>query len=221
MAHLERGHHFLFGRGDGLFAVLHLQFPDLVDAHLVALDHAGGVKALGAHRKVRGVERERPVHLEPRDAERHHDIGDRVRLGEHILDLFARVDVPVGHVLLAHRALHLLGQALALTHGLHGLERQLGLHALQNQVVHDIVAAADAAGQRDALVHQLLRVAQPHVRAVRQAGNRDQLGKGRGLGLLDHAAHEFGAELGHRKAAEVAQNGVGIRVFARVFECLA
>ena len=161
------------------------------------------------------------MHLEPRDAERHHNVRDRVRLGEHVLDLFARVDVPVGDVLLAHRSLHFFSQALALTHALHGLERQLGLHALQNQVVHDIVTAADTAGQRDALMHKLLRVAQPHVRAMRQAGDRDQLREGRGLGLLDHAAYELCAELRHRQTAEVAQDRVGVRVFTCVFQCLA
>ena len=41
------------------------------------------------------------------------------------------------------------------------------------------------------------------------------------MGLLDHAAHEFRAELGHRYAAEVAQDGVSVRVFALVAQRLA
>ena len=41
------------------------------------------------------------------------------------------------------------------------------------------------------------------------------------MGFLYHAAHEFRAELGHRHAAEVAQNGVGVRVFALVAQRLA
>ena len=207
MAHLERGHHFLFRRGDRLFAVFHLQLLDLVNAHLIALDHAGRIKPLGAHGKIRGIERQRPVYLEPRDTERHHHISDRVRFWEHVLDLFARIDVPVRHVLLVHRGFHFLGQSLALAHAFHSFERELGFDALQYQVVHDIVAAADAAGQRDTAAHQFGRVAQPHVRAVRQAGNGDQFGKRRRVGLLDHAAHELGAELGYGQAAEVARMG--------------
>ena len=70
------------------------------------------------------------MYLEPGNAERHHDISDRVRLREHILDLLAGIDVPFRNVLLVHGGLHLLGQTLALSDGLHRLERQLGLDAL-------------------------------------------------------------------------------------------
>ena len=221
MADLERGGHFLFRRSDGLFLFLDRQLAQLILHDLVTLNHTGCVKALGTYRKIRRIERKRSVYLEPRDAERHHHIGHCVRFGEHVFDLFARVNVPVGHVLFAHRAFHFLGQALALTHGLHRLKRQLGLHALQNQIVHDIVTAADTAGQRNPLADQLGRIAQPYVRTVRQAGNRNQLGKGRGMRLLDHAAHELCTKLRHRQTAEIAQNGVGVRVFARVLQRLA
>ena len=70
-------------------------------------------------------------------------------------------------------------------------------------------------------MHKLLRVAQPHVRTMRQTGNRNQLREGRGFGLLDHAAYELGAELGYGQTAEVAQDRVGVRIFTCVFQCLA
>ena len=161
------------------------------------------------------------MHLEPRDTERHHDIRDRVRLREHILDLLARVDVPLGHMLLVHGGFHFLGQSLALSDGFHRLERQLGLDALQDQVVHNIVSAADTAGQRNALADQLCGIAEPNIRAVRQTGNRNQLRERRWVRLLYHAAHELGSELGHRHTAEVTEDRVGIRVFALVLKRLA
>ena len=221
MADLEGRHHILFCGGDGLVALLAAQLGHLVQTDLVAFYHARGIKALGTDGKIRRIERQRAVYLEPRDAERHHNIGNGVRLREHILDLLARVDVPFRNVLFVHGVLHFLGEALALSDGFHRLERQLGLHALQNEVVHNIIAAADAAGQRDALADELGGVAQPNVRAVRQAGNGYQLRERGRMGFLDHAAHELGAELGHGHTAEVAQYRVGIRVVARVFERLA
>ena len=124
-------------------------------------------------------------------------------------------------MLLVHGGFHFLGQSLALSDGLHRLERQLGLDALQDQVVHNIVSAADTAGQRNALADQLCGIAEPNVRAVRQAGNRNQLRERRWVRLLYHAAHELGAELGHRHTAEVTEDRVGIRVFARVLKRLA
>ena len=56
---------------------------------------------------------------------------------------------------------------------------------------------------------------------MRQAGNRNQLRERGRVRLLDHAAHELGAELGHRHTAEVTEDRVGIRVFALVLERLA
>ena len=124
-------------------------------------------------------------------------------------------------MLLVHGGLHLLGQTLALSDGLHRLERQLGLDALQDQVVHNIVSAADTAGQRNALADQLCGIAEPNIRAVRQTGNRNQLRERGRVRLLDHAAHELGAELRNRHTAEVTEDRVGIRVFALVLKCLA
>ena len=114
-----------------------------------------------------------------------------------------------------------LGQSLALSDGLHRLERQLGLDALQDQVVHNIVSAADTAGQRNALADQLCGIAEPNVRAVRQAGNRNQLRERGWVRLLYHAAHELGAELGHGHTAEVTEDRIGIRGFRPVLKRLA
>ena len=130
MADLKRRHHILLSSGDGLVAVLLLELRHLIQTHLVALDHAGRIKTLRADRKVRRIERERLMYLEPGNAERHHDVSHRVRLREHIFDFLAGVDVPFRNVLLVHGGLHLLGQTLALSDGLHRLERQLGLDAL-------------------------------------------------------------------------------------------
>ena len=131
-------------------------------------------------------------------------------LGEHVLDLAAAVLEPGGHVVLVH-GLHPFGlEAPALAHGLHGVKGGLGGQAHLHQLVHDVLAGAEALAQRhDALVDQVLRVAQPHVSAVGKARNADQFLHGGGVGVLQHLAHEGGAELRHAEGAGVAVDVLG------------
>ena len=116
------------------------------------------------------------MHLEPRDAERHHDIGDRVRLREEVADLGKRLDVPLRHIVLAHfldphRPVPCLaGFDLALSDGFHGLKAHLRVKPHRNEVEHNVVTAADGLqNARRAANDQILRVAEPHVRAVGEA----------------------------------------------------
>ena len=99
--------------------------------------HHFGVKAvfLTAAVEIRAVERQGLVHLEPCNAERHHDIRDGVCLRKEIRNFTAGLDIPVGHVECAHLSFGVSGKLaaffdLALAHRLHGLERERGLHAL-------------------------------------------------------------------------------------------
>lgn len=66
---------------------------------------------------------------------------------EHVLDLVAAVDGPLGHVMLAHGLLPFGLETAALAHALHDVEAHFLLHALGNQEVHDVVAGAEALGQ--------------------------------------------------------------------------
>ena len=135
------------------------------------------------------------VHLEPCNTQRAHDVRYGVTLGEHVLDLLTAVDEPLRHAVVDHRLLHLRLQALALTDGFHRRERQLGLHALVDEVIHDIVTAADAFAQHSRTgADQILCIAQPHVRTVGQAGNTDQLLHRGRLRIVQHASYEARAE---------------------------
>ena len=188
--------------------VVHVfDFADLGPAGFRVHQHGGSVKAVPAHGEVRGIVRQGIVHLEPGDAQGHGHVGHGVALGEHVLDLLAAVDEPGGHVMVQHGLLHLGLEALALADRLHGGEGQLRLHALVNEVVHDVVTAADAFVQLGgAGADDILGVAQPHVRAVAQAGDADQLLHGGGLGVVQHAPHEGRAKFGNAEGAGGAVN---------------
>ena len=92
IAHLQRHHQVLLHSG-GILVVLDL--PDLlfhgVDTGAAVL----GVEGLGPDGEEGGVEGQRPVDLEPCDAEGHHDVGHGVAW-EQISDLGQRVDIPLG-----------------------------------------------------------------------------------------------------------------------------
>ena len=157
------------------------------------------------------------MHLEPRDAERHRDIRDRVRLREQILDLPAGFDPPLRHAEL----LHLFHDAVrprlalvnsALTHGLHEFERALRLHAHVDEIEHDVVSAADAfVGRRDAVDDDVVDVAGPHVRAVGEARQTDERGKLVRLRVHEHLARERRTELRHADRTGMADDRVAVR----------
>ena len=195
---------------------LALEVVDLAAHRVGSAAHHRRVKAalLAAPVEIGRVERQRLVHLEPGDAEGHHDIGHGVRLGEEIGDLARRFDPPVRHAHVAHLLLGVAGEIaalldLALTHGLHRLEGQRGLHPLLDQIDHDVVAAAD--GLVDighAVYDQIMDVARPHVGAVGKAGEPHQRIKGAGLGIDEHLAGEGRSELRHADRAGLADDRV-------------
>ena len=146
------------------------------------------------------------MHLEPRNAECHHNIGHSVGLGEQVGDLLARADVPVGHAGGYHLVLRTLGQASALSHAFHDLKGALWGHPLGNEEQHNIVTAADGlADLGRARGDQVLGVAQPHIRTVGKAGQPHQNIKLVGLGILQHTAHEAGAEFRNGRTAGGAE----------------
>ena len=107
--------------------------------------------------------------------------------------------------MVAHGLLPALLEALflhlALTDGLHDLEGHLGIEAHGDEVEHDVIAAAHRLqnGGR-AADDELAGVAQPHIRAVGEAGQAHQRVEILGHGVHEHTAGEAGVELrdGHR-----------------------
>ena len=138
--------------------------------------------------------------LVPGDAEGHHHVGHGVGLGEEIPDLGQGLDVPLGHVVVPHGLHPALVKAallhLALSDLLHDLEAHLGVQALGDQVQHDVVTAAhrlqNGGGAAD---NQVPGIAQPHVRAVGEAGEPHQGVEVLGLGIHQHLPGEAGVEL--------------------------
>ena len=154
------------------------------------------------------------MHLEPRNTERHHNIRNGVRLRKKVGYLAARLNVPLGNAECVHLLLGIAGELaasldLALTHGLHGLKRQRRLHALLDEVEHDIVTAADGlVNGGDVVDDEVADIARPNIGAVGEAGQAHQRIKLRRLRLNKHLTGKAGAELGDAYAAGLTDDGV-------------
>ena len=75
------------------------------------------------------------------------------------------------------------------------------------QIGHNTVTAADhIRNGTHTVFDQLLGVAQPHIRTVRQAGNLQQIGKSFWLCLHEHSQHKGGAHLRDRQCGGGAVN---------------
>ena len=157
------------------------------------------------------------MHLEPRDAESHHDVRHSVRLREEVGDLAAGLDIPVRHAAVTHLLLRVAGELpalfhLALSHGLHRLERERRGDADGDEVYHNIVAAAHRlVDRRGAGGDKVADVARPHVRAVTEAGKADERVELLGLGIDKHLAGEGCAELRHADGARLSDDLVIVR----------
>ena len=168
VADFKRRHQVLL-HGGRVLVVFNL--ADAAAQRVGVLAALGGVECLGADGEERRVERERLVHLEPRD-----NVCDRMRFREEVTDLRKRFDVPLRHVVLAHLfdphrpVPRLAAFDLALSDGLHDLKAHLRVKPHRDEVEHEIVTAADGLqNARRAADDQILRVAEPHVRAVGEA----------------------------------------------------
>ena len=136
------------------------------------------VELVCADGEVRGVVRERIMHFAERDAVAHHDVRGRVRARKEVFDLLAGLDVPFGNAARIE-FLHDVGRdALALADVLHGLKGEERVDAVLHEVVHDVVARGDGVLQRArARLDEILRVAEPDVRAVGKSGDAHEIGK--------------------------------------------
>ena len=79
-------HHIFFNSRNRLVAFFCLQFVDFIQAHGISQHHAGSVKCLRANGKICRIERQRLVHLDPRNTIRHDNVSNRMCLREHVLD---------------------------------------------------------------------------------------------------------------------------------------
>ena len=126
---------------------------ELVDFFADAFGASGhhlGVKTalLAAAIEISTVEGQRLMCLEPGDSKGHHDIGHGVSLGEKISNFAGGFDPPVGNLHLTHQVLCIAGEAAALFHlsfsdCLHGFEGEGRLHALTDEIDHNVITAAD------------------------------------------------------------------------------
>ena len=111
---------------------------------------------------------------------------------------------------------HLLHNALrprlalvdrALSDGLHEFEGTLLRQTALDEIEHDIVAAADGLIDRGrAAQDQVLRVAEPDVRAVGESGKADERVELCRLGVHEHPAGEARAEFRNADCADLRQN---------------
>jgi hypothetical protein len=102
----------------------------------------------------------------------------------------------------------LIGQELgrlALTGDLHDLEGHGGFKPVTDQRRHDAVARADDVGNRTgAVFDQILRVAEPDIRAVGEARDLDEVGEILRLRVHQHLPDEGRAHLREREGAGLA-----------------
>ena len=111
------------------------------------------------------------IHLKPGNTERHHDVSHRMGLWKKIFDFLAGTNVPVRYAGIDHLLLRTFGQSPALSHSLHDFEGALFRHAAGNQIKHDVITAPDCLVNRCGFGgNQILGIAQPHIRAMGEAG---------------------------------------------------
>ncbi len=148
--------------------------------------------------------------LEPGDTEGHHHIGHGMGLGKQVTDLGQGLDVPVGHIVGSHGLLPAVLKAvfphLALSHRLHDLEGHLGLQPHLDEVEHNVIPAAHCLQNGGRTVQdEVPGVAQPHIGAVREAGQTNQRVEVGGIGVHKHLTGELGVELGDGHSPSGAQ----------------
>ena len=132
----------------------------------------------------------------------HHNVRRRMGLREHILDLLAGFDIPLGYVMRQHIRFPLFPHGTfsfrhhTLTYCLHNLEGLLRLHAHLDQIQHDIITGTDCRGNgRHAAHDQILCIAQPYVGTVGQTGDTHQIGKRLGFRINNHLHSKVCTEL--------------------------
>ena len=139
----------------------------------------------------------------------HHNIGCRVCFREHILDLFAGLDVPIRHIVICHvlfplfpvGALSLCNRPLS--NCLHDLEGLCRLYAHRDQIEHNIVSGTDRGRNGRHPAHdQILGIAQPHVGSVGQTGNTNQIGESLRLCIDYHLHRKVCAELRNSQCSQ-------------------
>ena len=85
-----------------------------------------------------GIKRQGIINLAICDTPCHHYISRRMRLRKHILDLFARPDIPIRHFSLCHGLLHFRLQSLSFPDALHNGKSKGAFHPHPDQVHHNL-----------------------------------------------------------------------------------
>ena len=138
---IPSGHHFVDDQQDIIQVVFLLapviskgtQLLDPVPDGSNAPDCQIRIKISATDSKIGGVKFQRLMELEPAQLDGCDNIGCRMGLGEHVLNLQTAVYVPLGYVVILQHLDPLRGKGfrcLTLTGVLHDLERLLGLDPL-------------------------------------------------------------------------------------------
>ena len=151
-----------------------------------------------------GIKRQGIINLAICDTPCHHYISRRMRLRKHILDLFARPDIPIRHFSLCHGLLHFRLQSLSFPDALHNGKSKGAFHPHPDQVHHNIIPRANRRGDRRlSLLNQSLGVPQPYIRTMSQSGNPYQIRKCLGLCVNQHLHGKFRTELRNSQSAQL------------------
>ena len=120
---------------------LRVDFLHLCQNRILSFQNRFSVKVRNLRCEIGRVKLLRIVNLVPCHTETHHRVGNRMGAREHVFNLVAGIDVPVGNIVLLHRRNLLIVEVfLSLTDDFHDFERGFILNALQNQIVHDVVS---------------------------------------------------------------------------------
>ena len=159
-------------------------------------------ECIGTDPEIGSIISQRIIDLTVSDPVSHHDIGRRMGLREHVLDLLTGPDIPVRHAMLRHILLKLRPLLTlpfchgSLTHTLHDGKGFLTVKPLVDKICHNIVTGTDSRGNGSlSAPDQLLCVIQPYVRSMRKTGNTDQIRKCLWLGIHYHLDNEVCSKL--------------------------
>ena len=95
---------------------------------------------------------------------------------EHVLDLLACLDVPLGNAAFAQDFYCFFFDAFSFSDRFHRLEGEKRIDTVVNQVHHDVIARRYGFAQSTLTVaDEILSVAEPNVRAMRKARNSHEI----------------------------------------------
>ena len=168
-----------------------------------------GIEATGSNRQEGGVELHGIIDLIPCKTDSRHNVGGGVRLREHVLNLLAGPDIPIGHTVLYHSGLPIRLKSLTLSYRLHDVEGELTLKTVGDKIKHNTVTCTHNLGNcAGACLNKLLGITEPYVCSVSQSRNLEKIGKVLWLRLQENLLKESGTKLGNTEGSKLASANI-------------